>query len=301
MKLDQLYYLQEAAKYKSISIASEKNYISQPTLSGAITRLEKELGVELLRRNSRGVVPTEVGEIVLGKASEIFSIVDEIFEATSEYGHQGVVNVSSIACICDHIIPQTLSKLRENDSPFMLSITTAESKQIAHNVSSGISALGILIYYPALEENNDLQYTPLFQDEYELYVGPGSPFWNHASISLAEAVAQPYIAYRDEFLKDDSGWTTQLGAGFRPNLAFRTDDLESLKRMIARDNYVAFFPKFMSRDDFYLKKGLVRAIPLCDAQIRIEVGYIESKKYRVTSIDKIFIEVLKDTVSAIPS
>ena len=64
VKLEQLLYLQEAAKYKSISIAAEKNFISQPSLSGAINKLEKELGVELLRRNSKGVSPTEVGEIM---------------------------------------------------------------------------------------------------------------------------------------------------------------------------------------------------------------------------------------------
>ena len=48
MKLEQLHYLSEAVKYKSISVAAEENFISQPSFSASITKLEKELGVTLL-------------------------------------------------------------------------------------------------------------------------------------------------------------------------------------------------------------------------------------------------------------
>lgn len=74
MKLDQLYYLTEAIKYQSISIAADNNFISQPSFSSAITKLEQELGVKLLRRSSKGVTPTESGRVVLETAEQIFKM-----------------------------------------------------------------------------------------------------------------------------------------------------------------------------------------------------------------------------------
>lgn len=296
MKLEQLLYLQEAAKYKSISIAAEKNYISQPSLSGAINKLEKELGVELLRRNSRGVSPTAIGELVLEKAETIFEMMREIEEAADQHGKKGTVNISSIPCICDRIIPKTILKLKELQQDVFLSVTTGESTQVARNVSSGISSLGLLIHYEGLEESNDLVYTPLFHDEYILYIGPFSPYWDAESITLAEMLKQPYIAYREEFVRNNGGLSGLLGKENRPNIVFRTDENESLKRMIAQDNYVAFFPKFMSRDDFYLQSELIRAIPISDAVVAIEVGFVESTKYKLNQVDKLFLEVLRKTI-----
>lgn len=296
MKLDQLRFFREAVKYKSISIAAEKNFISQPSLSGAIRKLETELGVELLRRNSKGVSPTEIGEVILGQIDEIFDIMNEIRATANGQKEKGTVNISGIPCICDRIIPKTILKLKEKNDEVTLYVTTGESTQVAHNVSSGIASLGFLIHYDGLEDDLDLNYTPLFRDEYVLYVGPFSPFWDAESITVEELLQQPYIAYREEFLRNNGGLSNLLGKDRKPNVVFRTDENESLKRMIAQDNYVAFFPKFMSRDDFYLQSGLIRAIPMSDARVEIEVGYVESTKYKTNPIDKIFLDVLLKTI-----
>ena len=68
MKLDQLHCFLEACKYHSISVAAEKNFISQPSFSSSITKLEKELGLTLLNRTSRGVTPTPAGVAILEKS-----------------------------------------------------------------------------------------------------------------------------------------------------------------------------------------------------------------------------------------
>lgn len=296
MKLEQLYYFREAVKHSSISIAAEKNFVSQPTLSNAVNKLERELGAELLRRNSKGVVPTQLGETILDKANLIFATVDEIFDLASEQGKQGVVNISTIPCLCDRIIPKVLKQLKQQQLPVMLSVLTSESDQIAHHVSSGISSVGVVLYCDDIQENTDLQYTPLFHDEYLLYIGPYSAYWERESLTLEEAMSQPYIAWREEFQKKQ-GWTRMLSAnGKQPNIAFRTDDIGTLKRMIAMDNYVAFFPRFMSRDDIYLQSGLVKAIPLSDAKLDLEIGYVESKKYKLNGIDKLFLQILQETI-----
>lgn len=295
MKLEQLYYLAEVAKYKSISIAAEKNYISQPSMSGSIIKLEKELGKELLHRTSRGVILTELGEDVLEKSKMIIDCVKDIEDLAKEHDQKGRVRIASIPCFCDRIIPQAILRMKEQQLDVLLSIKTGESADVAGEVASGNATLGFVIHYDDLQDKPGLTYHALFQDEYVLYIGPFSPYWDATSITLEEALKQPYIAYRDEFRKNNGG-LTDLFYNRRPNIVFRTDDNESLKRMIAQDNYVAFFPRFMSRDDFYFTSGLLRGIPVSDADLIFEVGYIASTKYKIDRVGHIFLDVLNKTI-----
>lgn len=300
MKLEQLHYLSEAVKYKSISVAAEENFISQPSFSASITKLEKELGVTLLRRNSRGVSPTEAGLVVLEKTETIFDTIEEMIQEVSAYENKGVVKLSAIVVFYNYLIPQIIMKLKESGQSFTLDATTAESAQIVREVSTGLENLGIIIHSEELM-NSDLEYVPLFSDRYLLYVGEKSPYWNAKSVTLEQALQEPYIAYRAEFQKANAVWTAALGKDRKPNITFRTDDLELLKKMVSQSDYVAFFPEFMSRDDFYLRHGTIRAIPIADSKVEIEVGYIYNKKYKLTKIDQIFMETMEKTIKELAS
>ena len=197
------------------------------------------------------------------------------------------------------IIPKTLQKLKERTADIILSITTAESSQVAHDVSSGISEIGILINYGELERNTDLKYSPLFRDEYMLYVGKKSPYWEKDSITYGELVKEPYVAYRDEFRKYNGGLTNMIGTDKLPNIIFRTDSLDSIKSMITHNEYVAFFPRYMSENDVYVQSGLIRRLPISDKNLEFEVGYVESIKYKPNKIDMIVLNVIKEMVKKI--
>lgn len=299
MKFEQLHFFKEAVKYNSISVAAEKNFMSQSSISYSIINLEKELGSELLKRTNAGVTPTQIGELVLQKTEDIFKSVDEIVEMTKELRNAGEAQITCIPCICDWIIPRTLQSLNDNTTDILLTVTTGESSQVAHDVSSGISKFGILINYGELERNKDLKYTPLFRDEYVLYVGKHSPYWEKESISYDELVKEPYIAYRDEFRKYNGGLTNMINTDQLPNVIFRTDSLDSIKSMITHNNYVAFFPRYMSENDFYVQSGWIRRLPISDKNMEFEVGYIESIKYKTKEIDKIILNTIKETVTKI--
>ena len=73
-----LWYLIQVGNYQSLSIAAEQLHISQPSLSVAIKKLEKELGLQLLERTYRGVRLTADGEKVVELASKAFAYFDEI-------------------------------------------------------------------------------------------------------------------------------------------------------------------------------------------------------------------------------
>ena len=71
MTLQQLRYVIAVADHGSMNEAAKALFISQPSLSGAVKELEKELGFELFLRTSRGIVVTPDGEEFLGYARQV--------------------------------------------------------------------------------------------------------------------------------------------------------------------------------------------------------------------------------------
>ena len=294
MKLDQLHCFQEACKYRSISVAAEKNFISQPSFSSAITKLEKELGVTLLNRTSRGVSPTPAGLAILEKTQNFFDLVGDINDLASTYANRGSVQLATIPDICDKILPISAQLAKAKKLQLQLSVHTAESDEIYHSVLSGVDSLGV-VFFSTRVQSPELRFTPLFEDEYVLCVGPRSPYWEAESITIAEAMQQPYIAYRDEFIKNNGG-VSDVFKGMTPNIVLRTDDIESIKKLISHDNYVAFFHRHMNSDDIYRTSGAIRAIPISDYDTSMQIGYIESTKYKLSNADRAFLEILKAAV-----
>jgi DNA-binding transcriptional LysR family regulator len=286
-------------KYQSISVAAEQNYISQSSFSSSISKLEKELGHSLLRRNNTGIEPTEFGKLVLEKAEVMFQAQDEILEAARITSYANTISIHCIPGAYSRILPRAIHILQGENSNLKLSVTTEESRTIAKSVLSGYASLGIVVYGTFLNSFPNLKYTPLFQDEYLLYVGKNSPYWNFDEITFENACNHRYIAYKEEFQKENGGLTGLFHDKKQPNIVFRTDDIDFMKQMIASYDYAAFFPKFMAKDDFYLKNGWIKALPISDYDMTFEVGYLENKKFKLTFQERTVVDVLKSTVSSL--
>ena len=102
MRWEQLYHIVEVAQSKSISLAAEHTYISQPAISSSISKLELELGVSLFKRSNQGMLPTEVGEQVIKKAIDIIDQIEEIKDVARKNAMEGT------SLIVSHIWPTIL-------------------------------------------------------------------------------------------------------------------------------------------------------------------------------------------------
>lgn len=89
--------------------------------------------------------PTEFGLLVLEKAEAIFLAQEEILEATQNAKYIGTVSVNCIPGIYERVLPEMLLVLQKVRTGIQLSVTTAESREIARNISSGYSEFGIAI------------------------------------------------------------------------------------------------------------------------------------------------------------
>ena len=93
MTLQQLRYVIRAADSRSMNEAAKALYISQPSLSGAIKELEKEIGIELFKRSSHGTVLTPEGEEFLGCPLRSFELDGITFTPNYNFFFCQLINV----------------------------------------------------------------------------------------------------------------------------------------------------------------------------------------------------------------
>lgn len=112
MELRQLRYFQAVVKAGSLSAAALTLHISQPPLSVAISKLEAELGVELLIRTPRGVEPTTAGGYLLDASSRLLDDVDDIVATLARFreGLEGAITMAAVPVLTWHRVPQLLRR-----------------------------------------------------------------------------------------------------------------------------------------------------------------------------------------------
>ncbi|MHA3723909.1 LysR family transcriptional regulator [Leucobacter sp. HY1910] len=113
LEIRALKYFVAAAEAGSLTAAATALSIAQPSLSVAISRLERQLGVELLSRSSRGVRPTAAGRYLLGAASKLLGDVDAMTETIGRFssGLEGAISVASVPILMWQRVPTLLREL----------------------------------------------------------------------------------------------------------------------------------------------------------------------------------------------
>lgn len=298
MKLDQLYYLSEAIRCHSISKAAEENYVPASTVSASISRLEVELETTLLTRSNKGIIPTDSGLRVAEKCQQIFSLISEIRAETNEKRSQIILNISAMPSLVDTLLSDTVLNIEQEGLPLFLNIVTDEPSMILQNVQLGISHMGLL-FDMSPHMNANLTRFPLFRDRYCLLIGKRSPWFNKSSITIEEALSIPHIAYRSEFQKETNFLTRLTAAHGKPQVACRVDNTESMRRIIAKSEYCAFFPHHTVYHDAYVEGGYIRPLEISDADLSFDISVIESSNYKDMQGNSLLMEVLKKTVSSL--
>jgi len=107
MRLEQLKYITEIAKYNSMSTAAENLRIAQPSLSFAIRQLEEELDIKIFSRSKSGSFLTEQGLVIYQKANQVLDIIDSMYPSSSNKQIlSGTINILSVA-----VFSSTIAKI----------------------------------------------------------------------------------------------------------------------------------------------------------------------------------------------
>lgn len=296
MRLEQLMYLVAVNESKSISLAAERSHISQPALSSAISKLEDELGVVLLKRTNSGAYLTDVGELIIVKAKEVLSGIDDI--KAIAHGNSLVLN-GNISIAADPgvnitIMPDILTTFKYNHPKVNVLLKVGESNNILQDIEKGKADFGIILSTDAFRKSKDMQSIELFADEFVVITGSNRKLASESTITLKRALSLPILLYNTEYITE-CGVSSLLQKHGSFNVSYRVDNLEMMEKILTQGEAIAFVPQFMA--DEYMKTSKIKKIPISDAHLDVSVVLIWSDRHHLCMIEKEFIRVIRATCS----
>lgn len=196
MDIRVLKYFLAVAREQSFSIAAERLYLSQPTLSRQLGDLEKELGKQLLIRSSKGVTLTEEGMILRARAEEIVELLDKTEQEVRQIGEQvsGTVHIGAGETYAIKLIADTAQKLRDNYPDLQYSIYSADGGDVIEKLEHGLLDFGIVFQNVDTSKYNAVE-LPL-KDTFGVLMRRDSQLAEKESIKLSDLKGLPMIMPR---------------------------------------------------------------------------------------------------------
>lgn len=294
MRFEQLTYLVAVHEAKSISLAAERTHISQPALSSALSKLEDELGVVLLKRTNSGAYLTEVGEQIIVKAREVLNMLDEIKSIAlgDAIELNGNIYVAVDPSVNITVMPDILTSFKHKHPKVNALVKVGESNNILRDVESGKADLGIILKTDAFSKSKDINYKELFTDELVIITGNHSDVANGSTtMTLEKALSLPILLYNTEYITN-CGVSSVLQKYGEFNVSYRIDNLEMMEKLLSQGNTIAFVPRFMANE--YVKTSQTKIVTLSDTHLEVSVILIWLNRHHLSLVEKELIKVIKD-------
>lgn len=273
MRLEQLRYLIEIANSKSINKAAHNLYITQPALSIAINSLEEELNYPLLTRTKKGVILTEDGARVVQDAQRIMDIIQNWYlSEDKEYTLSGNVHIQATPSVCVAMSNTIILELQKKYPNLSVLMYASTPQHMLRLISNSAVNIGVSSYSQEKEEeflkeaaHRELTVEKLIEDERCVLLSSKNPLAKKEFLTKDE-LKQLTLAYYSDMTDDISEFYRVY---FNPDRTFRLDSRESIFQLVAEDGAAAIFPEMTTRSSYFLKSGLIQALPVKDIETKI--------------------------------
>jgi LysR family hydrogen peroxide-inducible transcriptional activator len=255
LKLKDLRYLVAVADTRHFGRAAERSFVSQPTLSAQLKKLEDYLGVQLIERAPKRVSLTAAGEEIVERARRILEASDEIVELAK--GHRdplaGRLKVALLPTIGPYLLPNVAARLRKQLPRLELMLYEYQTDPMLEKLHSGEIDVGILALPVPLDG----------LDSYELYKEPFTVALpaNHRlatrhSIKVEDLGNETLLLLEDGHCLRDQALDICASSGMHEKQDFRATSLETLRQMVAAGVGITLLPELAGRGAYGNARGV---------------------------------------------
>jgi DNA-binding transcriptional LysR family regulator len=176
----------------SFSKAANAAYLTQPTVSGHIKKLEGEVGVRLLDRLGHRATPTKAGDLLYRYAKRILALRQEAQQALDEFkgGLKGELILGASSIPGGYLLPPLIGRFRAQYPDISVVLKVSDSKEIIEAVIDGAYEVGAV---GAQFDDGRLEYQKFAEDEMVLVVPPTHPWASRSSVKANELPTQPFL------------------------------------------------------------------------------------------------------------
>lgn len=304
MTIQQLHYAIAISETGSFNKAAELLYVAQPSLTGAIKELEKELGIKIFYRNGRGASLTADGLEFITYARQVCYQYESLM---SKYGGAGK-RKKKFGISAQHYsfaVKSFVEMVKQFDTEeYEFAIRETKTKEVIDDVISSKSEIGILYLSDfnrkAIEKllrANGLEFHSLTECETYVYLWKGHPLASNGEISFSELADYPCLSFEQgseaSFYFAEEVFSTRE----YPRTIKATDRATMLNLMIGLNGYTLCSGIICEE----LNGSECIAVPLkTDGETvgsRMEIGYIIKKNMILSSMGKLYIKEIGEYLS----
>jgi len=272
VKLLQLKYFVEVCNHGSLSLASKVLYVTQPTLSAAITTLEKEYGLQLFERKNNALIITEEGEFFYQKAKWILENI-EIFEKDlNDFAkNKTTIRIGVPPMIGSFLFPKIYNQYILDHIGAKFEIWEDGSLGIRKKIMNKTLDLGFSILNDSEQEHYEREV--ILETELLFCVSTKNPLANKASLSIEDIKDEPIVLMREGFFQTRLIKQMFDKVGTEPNIVIVSSQISVLRNFVKMNSGGAFLIKELldPNDDTII------GIPF-EEKIELKIGLLWQKE-----------------------
>jgi LysR family hydrogen peroxide-inducible transcriptional activator len=275
MTLQELRYLVAVAEASSFSEAAAKCFVTQPTLSTQLKKLEEYLGARLFERTNKSVHTTPVGEKIVERARQVLAECDAISELarTHRDPYAEPFRLGIIATLGPYLLPRLLPAIAKNLPRLKLIIQEGLTADLLGRLS-GHALDGVILALPVSEPN--LCQSVLFEEPFWLACRRDHPLGKKRTVRESDLAGYTVLLLSEGHCLRDQALSL-CSHNYAPDLdrddSYRATSLETLRHLVAAGFGYTLLPALALKEE--LSKGAaVKAVRFDSAKARRTIGLV---------------------------
>jgi len=302
MNLRDLKYIIAVAETRHFGKAAARCFVSQPTLSGQIRKLEEELGVTLFERSNRSVQITAVGEEILGHARQIMEQAEAIQQVSQRHQDPlaGPLRIGAIPTLSPYLMPLILAPLKKRHPQMQLVLSEEMTETLLQRLHRHEIDAALLATPTGSAE---LETLPLFDEPFWVAYPRNHPFYTRETITQADLDSENLLLLSEGHCLADQAMAVchlqqRQAEGDMADL--RAASLETLIQLVGAGYGITLIPALAMRSSWISGSGVV-AQPLASggASRRVALVYRHSfpRRAALQALTTVILDNLPNTVS----
>lgn len=286
IKLKDLRYLVAVADTGHFGQAAALCFVSQPTLSAQLRKLEEYLGVQLIERQPRHSALTDAGVAVVLRARRILEASDDIVAVTQQLRDPlaGRLRLALLPTICPYLLPVVAARIRKQLPRLDLMLYEHQTGPMLHKLHSGEIDAGILALPVDTEEFSERQ---LYSEPFVLAVPEGHRLATRTQAQVDDLDGETLLLLEDGHCLRDQALAVCSRSGAHEKQDFRATSLETLRQMVASGAGVTLLPELASKGAYGGARG-VAIVPFAKPSPARHIGMVwRPSSARATAINAV--------------
>jgi LysR family hydrogen peroxide-inducible transcriptional activator len=256
LKLKDLRYLVAVADLRHFGRAAARCFVSQPTLSAQLKKLEQSLGVQLIERAPNNVSLTAAGEEIVARARRIIEASDEVvtLARTQRDPLAGRLRLALLPTIGPYLLPRIAPLIRRALPRLELRLYEFQTAAMLEKLHGGELDLGILALPVELA---GLETRELYREPFLVALPERHALAAQPTVRVADLKGESLLLLEDGHCLRDQALEVCSRAGVREQQDFRATSLETLRQMVATGAGVTLLPELAGRGAYRSARGVV--------------------------------------------